>query len=650
MHPRLTSLSAAMMLASLATSAFAAEQTQTLVVTANRLPAAAADQPVNISVISREDIERSAASNLIALLEGVVGVTVRNSDGTDNGSIDLRGFGITAASNTLILLDGIKLNDNDLSSPKLSGMALDRLERIEIVRGGAVAWGGGSTGGVINLITRQGPGGSVSLRAGSHQSRELFAGAGFGTQLTLRLDGYHQESDGFRRNSAHKTNAGSATLGWQEGDTRLSLGLARDEHENRFAGPRAVNPATGSNEFVTDPWGSSNLADHGDIDNTRYTFHGEGKLGQARWVVDLSRREKDQDSYFEDAYDGISQARNEIRENRFSPRAAYDFGALDLAAGVDISRSVANGSSSYTSPFYNSSGTSTSVQQTRAFWLDGGYAVAVGTRITLGARTERAEQTLHSSGLLTSDRKSSPLALQLGLRHVLSPELSLYARLGKSYRLPNADELAFSSDLRTQTSRDLEAGLDARLPLGKLRVSLFNLRLNDEIAFQPHVNGFGANINLQPTLRRGLEADWSYQAGSLSLGANLAWQDAEFRSGIYAGHNVAGKQVPLVPKLQGNLQVGWAFSEATRLSASLHGVGDSRLDNDQDNTGAKLAGYGTVNLKLSHQLGDLQLALSGQNLADKRYATYGIKSTTASNYNLYPMPGRRWFASAAYHF
>ncbi len=80
---------------------------------------------------------------------------INTSSSSDNSIVDLRGFGITGASNTLILIDGVKQNTNDLSAPSLGVVPLDQVERIEIVRGsGSVQYGGGTTGGVINIITR----------------------------------------------------------------------------------------------------------------------------------------------------------------------------------------------------------------------------------------------------------------------------------------------------------------------------------------------------------------------------------------------------------------------------------------------------------------------------------------------------------------
>ena len=189
-----------------------------VIVTAQRVPSDAATLPVAVSVITAEDIAASSARTMQDLLSTQAGIHLLNtSSSTDNAIVDLRGFGMTGASNTLILVDGVKQNTNDLSAPNLGVVPLDQVERIEIVRGsGSVQYGGGTTGGVINIITRRDfskeP---VTARAtatfGSYGLRQYDAAVALNNQK-VGVDAYMQSlrTDGYRDHGGERREAAAA--------------------------------------------------------------------------------------------------------------------------------------------------------------------------------------------------------------------------------------------------------------------------------------------------------------------------------------------------------------------------------------------------------------------------------------------------------
>src|SRR5438270_796521 len=161
-------------------------QDETVVITATRFADARRDLPIGVTVITADDIRKSASSNLPDILAQFGLLQIRNLAGTQNQQIDLRGFGITGDQNTLILIDGLRITENELESAQLSAIPLESIERIEIVRGGgAVLYGGGATGGTINIITRRGVPGETRAhalaRAGARTKRSRFSlGSAFG--------------------------------------------------------------------------------------------------------------------------------------------------------------------------------------------------------------------------------------------------------------------------------------------------------------------------------------------------------------------------------------------------------------------------------------------------------------------------------------
>src|SRR5262249_38662438 len=95
------------------------------------------------TVITAQDIARSPSNTLPDILAQTPGVQLTTLFGSPvNGvktSVDLRGFGAFALSNTLILVNGRRLNDVDMSQVDLSTIPLNSIERIEIIPGNSGA-------------------------------------------------------------------------------------------------------------------------------------------------------------------------------------------------------------------------------------------------------------------------------------------------------------------------------------------------------------------------------------------------------------------------------------------------------------------------------------------------------------------------------
>src|SRR5688572_25141549 len=145
-------LAAIAMLAALAPAALA-QSNDAVLITATRFPEEVRRLPASVTVLEAADIERSAARNLPELLAEQPGLAMRDFFGNNaaGASIDLRGYGITAPQNTLVLVDGRRLSDFDLSGVQWAAIPLAGIERIEILRGtGAVLYGDGATTGVVN--------------------------------------------------------------------------------------------------------------------------------------------------------------------------------------------------------------------------------------------------------------------------------------------------------------------------------------------------------------------------------------------------------------------------------------------------------------------------------------------------------------------
>src|SRR5262249_41936029 len=214
------------------------------------------------TVITAEEIERSPAQTLPDILAREPGIQIQSLFGGTNGArsvVDMRGFGASAPSNTLVLINGRRVQDLDLQGIDFAAIPRESIERIEITRGnsGAVLYGDGAVGGVINIITKIGAGlppraridgafGSFSQREGNLSasgSNGAFSGSLFANAIA---------SNGYRDNNQYHQFNGVGDFRYTHERGTFYLNLSADDQNIGLPGGRLVDPTIGVNQLVTD--------------------------------------------------------------------------------------------------------------------------------------------------------------------------------------------------------------------------------------------------------------------------------------------------------------------------------------------------------------------------------------------------------------
>ena len=619
-------------------SASAFAQDDAVVITATRFRDAKRDLPVGVTVIERDDLQKSATSNLAEILAQFGLVHIRDNTGTPNQQVDLRGFGITGDQNTVVLIDGVRLSENELSSAQLSSIPLESIERVEIVRGGgAVLYGSGATGGTINVITRRPLAGSTSAYA-------LLRGGGFGTKegrfglrrggeaLAGSLDISREDTEGYRRNNRFvQTNVSGLVERHGAGGrayARLNLG-SQSLHL-----PGALTEA----QIAADRRQTGAFPGVSSRDDALLTVGGAWTGGgRHEWAGDLSYRSKDAPAGFP----GFNQ---EVRVEllSFQPRGKLRFDGWgrthDVTIGADVER--------WDYDNRNTFGQRSGEQDNRALYALGNLWLAERTRLVLGARRQHSDQSL-----TPNSRSFSLSAYEAALRQRLAGGWSAYGKLGTSYRLATFDDICFFSCpgttlLEPQKARAGELGAEYESRALRLRAAVYEIRLENEIYFSPLVFD---NINLSPTRRRGFELESAWRAApSVDLRASLALLEAQFRSGVYGGTDVSGRDVPLVPQAIATVGVSWRLAAGRRVNVNARYVGEQVYDNDQANVFRRMPSYTLVDAKYEMPIAPrVTFALEGRNLFDTKHYSYGIWNGVAS-FSAYPQPERTLFASLAW--
>ena len=218
------------------------------------------------TVITAEEIAHSPAQTLQEIIAQTPGVQLTSLYGGVNGaktSVDLRGFGAFATSNTLVLINGRRLNDIDMAGVDFSTIPRDSIERIEITRGnsGAVLYGDNAIGGVINIVLKNGVGGPpVAMRAeagvGSFNQRMASVSTALNSgPWSTSFYGNAIKSDGYRENNALDQRNGVGNLNYTTPDLKAFLTVTGDDQKLGFPGGRIVDPSIGLNRTRHRPQG-----------------------------------------------------------------------------------------------------------------------------------------------------------------------------------------------------------------------------------------------------------------------------------------------------------------------------------------------------------------------------------------------------------
>jgi iron complex outermembrane recepter protein len=133
---------------------------------------------VAVSVISSEDIEKSGKTSVTDLLESAPGVSLSGTTGSTRRAFQSRGYGDNSYGRVLVLLDGIPLNNPDMSAPDLSWIQVSSIKQIEVYKGDASAlYGNQASAGVISITTKETGKKSAFVEAGASSKKSVFGSA-----------------------------------------------------------------------------------------------------------------------------------------------------------------------------------------------------------------------------------------------------------------------------------------------------------------------------------------------------------------------------------------------------------------------------------------------------------------------------------------
>ena len=204
--------------------------------------------PASVQVITAREIAESGYSSTAEVLEKQGGVTLRTLNSNPAlTQLSMRGFGESSFGRVLVLVNGERLNNPDMSSPSLLRVPIASISRIEIIRGPqTVLHGDFASAGVINIITDDATAEqqtTLGASVGAYDTYSAFVNTTgmFGEDgVSYRASADWEKSDGYRDNSDYETYQLNAALRKDFGENRF-LSLSTFYHDAEYGLPGTLS-------------------------------------------------------------------------------------------------------------------------------------------------------------------------------------------------------------------------------------------------------------------------------------------------------------------------------------------------------------------------------------------------------------------------
>ena len=612
-------------------------------------------------IIDRDFIKQNATNSIPEIIAKFPGAKIKDLYGIGFGakqSIDLRGFADTASSNTLILLNGQRLTNIDLSLVDFTTIPRDSIDRIEIIMGNSsVLYGNNATAGSINIITDQ----SIkeddqlntNLSFGSFGKFESFiSGIRKKKEFTIKGNQNLILTNGYRRNSGLSQKNGSIEFAYNKDFLKLYLDLKYNNQYQELPGDVGVNTGnfSSSNGFHIDPRSSDTPADFSQNNGYQFFYGASYKLNKSNEIIlDGSYKYNKSEGKF---LSSSTDTDIRISTYQLSPRILNSGSILnfmsDSIIGLDLNYAyyyqdkMTTGKTWYIkykaqdinlASFFNSN-----------IFLSDFDSISIGFRyqwnwLRAGDMTNPSAYQWTLADQTTSVFPDHQYAFHLGYEHIINQNNTLFTKLGKGFRYANIDErigagaasTSYNFNLSSQKSYDFEIGYKFSDKNLNIQTNFYYIRLNSEIKYD---NASWVNRNLGKTHRFGIEKKINWQIHKNILFSNsFTIAQAKYRGGHRRNFDLAG-----VPAFRNSSDVNLKINKYFNLYGSIYYQSSQRMINDEENFQVVQPGYYLTNIGVKGSLGGFNYTMKLNNIFNKNYYSYAVASTNLYNvYNTYPL-------------
>ncbi|NPA73793.1 MAG: TonB-dependent receptor [Epsilonproteobacteria bacterium] len=576
------------------------------------------DAPFASEIYTQKDIKNSHAKDLYDFLNSQTSVTTLPSYGNSFSQlIDMGGYGLESGyENVVITVNGRRLNNIDMTPQLLSNIPLESIKKIEIIKGsGSVEYGDGANAGVINIITKDFDGVSLSTYVGTHGlwhadanigiKQEKFAVSGFinntGSDGDRVIASDGTRDDGYSKNKGFKLTLTpcdklSVFVGktFSTIDTKYANSLTLSQYEED---PKTVpDPSWGapySEQYYKDDVLSYGM-DYDFDGKLSFVFRGSNEDKSSNYITYNLSNKYDYDSYNGSLYYKTENAKLVLGLQKFNGKRVNQ---------------------------------NTMEKDDLGYFLKGNFFIGKST-ISLGARRERVEYDYSNARSSLSDDMYLN-AYDFGYNYKLTNNSSLFVNINRSFEAPDVDRFfsydfannsyTFNGFIKPAKVNNYNLGYNYFKYPHRFKFSAFYANVKDEIYYNAAT---WQNTNLNKTRKYGFTLQEKYNIHyNLFVKLNYSFVDTKIKENS-SDPSIEGNEIPGVSKH--NLKVSIGYNPTYKLSLLLSHTYRSKAYamSDFDESYGKMDSYNSTDFSIGYKLKKLNLFAKVNNIFDKKNALF----------------------------
>lgn len=646
------------------------------------------------TIVTAEEIKEKNYKSVKEALQDIPSVNIINN--TFGSMIDLRGQGgldgnsAGAKANVQILLDGVAINSLETSmvSSPINTISIDNVERIEVIPGGgSVIYGSGTSGGVINIITKKGTGtranAGYSYTSFNGKKYDVSAGHTIG-KFDIDLSYSNNEAKGYRDDSKDDSE-------YFQGKVRYDI---NDNHNVEFkynnynAGANILDSLTKEQLEQNRKMGDTDgFITKMDTDKDDYTLTYNGKLSsnldintiafysKTDMLMDMPSESADTKWNFKDEKKGVKTKLKYSYGNNNSIIWGIDYINNDGGryGKVNVNNAMMS-MNTKTDMDLNKDTIATFVMNTYKYndfeftqgirYEKSDYEVTrtSATKITSSIPTMNKET--FSSQTFTKDEDN--YAWELSGSYNYSDTGRTYLRYERGFTSPGPSLLTnkyggsyYLNNLDSQTYNSFEIGMSDYKGFTAINLSLFYSLTDKEIYTYMSSGMTNSNIlnyNLDKTERYGFEIKLEQYIDKLTLSQTYQYINAEIKKGkeklfdgngnVITGENLSGNKIAGVPEHRFTLGAKYDFTNNFNINGEVVYNGNSYINNN--NKYGKQNNYVVTNIRANYNMDNgLSLFAGINNLFDEEYCT-SVSYSQSEGYTYDPAAERNYYVGFRY--